>query len=325
MNKNIADSGWTVGEDVSATNFKNYLKELAPYLQQNDEQHFKNLMYIASQDLSLAHCLQHNHLMRVAVQSSRNKSAKSLLGHHKYHELVGCYGSYKEIDTVQMNKLVLSGHKGWLTNLISADIVIFQVPDENNVRHHVLVKPKEIFHSISQDHPGSIGMKGAAPGKIIFEPSVLLRSEEVLNEVGSPEAFITANYANYSFITNHVGLIIGLYQQLLSYKKTQDPELTYRCKMLELDIAALKMAWEDNLPTTAITSSSDKFWNNRNTQFAQCKKVLLNLIQFVLEMGIHDFIDNSSDTSTRFRDALTFVTHMTSLHKCHKELYYTRF
>lgn len=325
MNKNIVDSGWLAEENVSPTNFKKYLKDLSPYLQKTDEQHFRNLMYIAAQDLSLAHCLQHNHLMRVAVQSSGCDSVKELLTQHEYHELVGCYGSYKAIDTVQMNKLVLSGHKGWLTNLLVADIAVFQVPDEHNSRHHVLVKLGEIFHSVNQNHPGSIGMKGAAPGKLIFEPHLLLKPEEVLNEVGSQESFATANYASFSFITNHIGLIIGLYRQLLSYKKTQDPELTYRCKMLELDIAALKMSWEDNLPTTATILSSDAFWNNRNTQFAQCKKVLLALIQFVLEMGIHNFIDDSSHSSTRFKDALTFVTHMASLHRCHKELYYTKF
>lgn len=309
MHNDLRSAGWK-STDLP---LRAVVKELTPYLKDSGIQHFRNLFYIAEQNLSLAHCLQHNHIMHLAVPG------------YDYSSIIGCYGSYKAIDTVKLDGQILSGSKGWLTNLFDSDVVVLQAPISTGQRYHIAIELSSTPHILSHTHPGSIGMIGASPGMLIFPAPIELNQNQILNEVGSPEAFITANYANYSFITNHVGLIIGLYQQLLSYKKTQDPELTYRCKMLELDIAALKMAWEDNLPTTAITSSSDKFWNNRNTQFAQCKKVLLNLIQFVLEMGIHDFIDNSSDTSTRFRDALTFVTHMTSLHKCHKELYYTRF
>jgi len=308
-NQDIRESGWRYTGGV----LRDVLKDLAPYLEQTDCQHFKNLLYIAEQDLSIAHCLQKNHVMHAAG-----------LG-YDYSSTVGCYSAYNFKDTISLNGQILIGNKEWLTNLFDSDVVILQALNTAGERLHVVIELGKTSHIISHDHPKSIGMVGAAPGKLIFSNPVTLNQTQILNKAGTQESFNISNYSSYAFITNHLGLIIGLYNDLITYEILTDPSLRNQRRTLELEISTLKILWEDNLPSISITNSSDEFWHRRNTQYAQSKKILLELIHFVLEIGIHNFVDPSSLHSTRFNDALTFVTHMLPLYKCNKDLHYTKF
>ena len=61
---------WKFSQPVTADNFKDYLKALAEHLDTDLAQHFQNLLLIGQQDLSLAHCIHHNHVARLAIKTS---------------------------------------------------------------------------------------------------------------------------------------------------------------------------------------------------------------------------------------------------------------
>ena len=311
---------WNFSQSVNPENFRKYLQELAVYLDTDLVSHFQNLLYIAQQDLSLAHCIHHNHVARLAIQNSLCKEGNDYLNSHAYYEVVCCYSAVKTLDNIKLTNLQLSGYKSWLSNLVGADLIVIQVPN-NDHRVNVYVNLTTTPHTIEATHPSAIGMKGASAGAILFD-SVNLLPSAILGRGEHPETFATSNYASYAFITNHLGLIIGLYSQLRSYPLTDDPRLDHQLKTLELEISALKMLWSENLPSVLAYHGTDKFWHKRNTQYAMSKKVLLDLINTVLELGIHTFVDDSSTASTRFKDAITFVTHMSPLYTTHKNTIY---
>jgi len=313
---------WKFSQPVTADNFKDYLKALAEHLDTDLAQHFQNLLLIGQQDLSLAHCIHHNHVARLAIKTSSCKLGNDYLDSRAYHEVVCGYSAVKLIDTVELNNQQLSGYKSWLSNLACADLVVIQVPNKDH-RVNVYVNLTTTPHAIEANHPGAIGMKGAAAGAVSFDCAII-DSDAILGRSEHPETFATSNYASYAFITNHLAIIIGLYNQLMSYPMANDTRLEHQLKTLELEISALKMLWRENLPSVMATQGTDEFWHKRNTQYALSKKILLDLIHTVLELGIHDFINDSSPTSNRFKDAITFVTHMKPLYKTHKDTIYYR-
>ena len=318
----LKDSTWKFVDPVTPSNFKNYLEELAVYLDAPQlVTHFKNLLYIAQQDLSLAHCIHHSHVARIAVKHSRCHSANVLLDSNSYHDIVGCYSAFKAIDTVTLTNNKLNGVKGWLSNIECANFLVLQTYSADQEKFNVYLNLNINPCNQLKNHPDAIGMKGAKPGGIVID-NVDIEACAVLGRSENPETFATSNYASYAFITNHLGLILGLYSELLSYDQANDIRLENQRRTLELKIAGLHQLWALNLDSVNQSLGDDEFWHKRNTQFALSKEILLNLITFILELGIHNFIDDSKDTSTRFKDAITFVTHMKSLYKANKESIY---
>jgi hypothetical protein len=313
---------WNFSQSVNPENFKKYLQELAVYLDTDLVSHFQNLLYIAQQDLSLAHCIHHNHVARVAILASLCKDGNDYLNSHAYHEVVCGYSAVKILDNIKLNNLKLSGYKSWLSNLADADLIVRQVPRLDH-KVNVYVNLTTTPHTVELSHVGAIGMKGAAAGAVSFDQATI-QSDDILGLSEHLETFLTSNYASYAFITNHLGLIIGLHNQLMLYPLANDIRLEHQLKTLELEISALKMLWSENLSSVLSLKGSDTFWHKRNTQYAMSKKVLLNLINTILELGIHSFVDDASPASIRFKDAVTFVTHMKPLYKTHKDTIYFR-
>ena len=56
-----------------------------------------------------------------------------------------------------------------------------------------------------------------------------------------------------------------------------------------------------------------------STQYAKSKEVLLDVIHVTLEIGRHEFVNDLTPEGIRFKDALTYVTHMISLYRCNKK------
>ena len=92
-------------------------------------------------------------------------------------------------------------------------------------------------------------------------------------------------------------------------------------KKLEIDVCSLEMQWQDNLNTLGQTTLTNEFWNRRNTQYAFSKKTLISIIQLVLEIGVTYFVDANSPYSQRFRDAITYCSHMHPLYRFGQDFY----
>ena len=116
---------------------------------------------------------------------------------------------------------------------------------------------------------------------------------------------------SYAFITNYLGAIVSLFKDLKEYIESENININFELKPLELEISMLKMAWDNNLTTVYEKNFTDNFWHKRNTQYTQSKKILLSLINLVLKVGNPRWLDkNSIDAGRRFRDALVFSAHM---------------
>jgi hypothetical protein len=309
---------------------------------------FYNLLKVSEYDLSLAHCLHHNHKARVAIQSGKNIELKHKLEQLDYHEVVGCYSGHRAIDTVRydtINNTITAGTKSWISNLKSADMCVFEVTETqvplgvsaytnynyNNPNVYVAyVDLTQIDHTITDGtlSPTAAGMTGASPGTLTINSPIKVDniSCSILEVNPRQNKDLTwIKFTSQCWATQHFGMILGLYKELTKYPEAQDPTLARRLKSMELEISSLKIMWEYGIHTKIHTSfdNHSSVVNNSSTshfsttQYALSKRVLLDLIYLVLEIGINDFIDINTPQWVKLKDAISFVTHMTSLSRCH--------
>lgn len=341
--------------------FRNNLKLLAPFFQFNFEtatqedyeMFYYNLLYLAQRDLSLAHCVQHNHKSRVAIECGPDHAAKEQLSKLKYHEVVGCYSSHRAVDTVRYDPVtntVTPGVKGWLSNLKSADMCVIEVADISapafssaHIQHVPGVTPDiyTVYIDLSKiDHsrtdgtvsPTAAGMKGAAPGVLTINEPIPVGTDSCYLVKLNPRqdlGYTWLGYVRQCWVTVHFGVILGLYKELLKYPELKDPMLAHRIRSMELEISSLKIMWEHGLQTKLLTDNTVSTQNPviggtatnqmRDTQYALSKKILLDLIHLVLEIGLNDFVDDNTPQWVRFKDAISYVTHMASLYRCNSK------
>ena len=310
-----------------------------------------NLLYIAEKDLSLAHCIQHNQKARVAVDLGPDHPVKTRLANEALHDTICSYSALRTADSIKYdvkNNQLLPGKKCWLSNLSSADIVAIEVLTSEvdlsfSVAHGyhkhgespdiymMLIDLSKVKHTKSIESPTAVGMKGAEPGTLTLLEPVDIGTSSCYILKKNPSGDATYAWVRYTWecwVTVHLGVIVGLYNELLKYPEVRSPEMAHRVKSFELEISALKIMWEHSLnhiidntteerneytsifPVTTSTSI-------RNTQYATSKRVLLDLIRFTLEMGLNQFVDDTGPTWIRFKDAITYSTHMASLYRCH--------
>jgi hypothetical protein len=322
MNRDLKADGWNVDTVDNVNLFRTVLQELGPYFKETDEQHFKNLLYISQQNLGLAHCLQHNHMMHIAIPDSNCTLLKEKLAAHEYHELVGCFSSRKFTDSTTFNNNQISGVKAWLTNLTIADIAMFSAVDINNNLFNVAIDLSRVEHSVDTAHPDSFGMKMAAPANLVFPRSVPIDPDGILHSDNSPGAHRLSNYTNFAFFTNHLGIILGLFKSFYHRPGSTVSQLNYRLQPIKLEIGVLTELWKNNLQYFLVSNDINHSATARFTQYAMSKKVLLDLIHLILEVGIHEFVDPTNPKGMQFADAITFSTHMHPLYKCHTNFGY---
>lgn len=339
--------------------FRSSVKLLSPFFNLNLETatreeyeiFFYNLLRISEHDLSLGHCLHHNHKARVAIQSGNNSLIKEKLEKLQYHEVLGCYSGHRAVDTVRydsVNNTINPGMKFWISNLKSADMCVFEVTETNvpsgmsaftnytpqntpNI-YVVYVDLTKIPHSITDGtlSPTAVGMTGAAPGTLTINCPIIVDGISCAIIEVNPRQNKNLTWLEFTrqcWVTQHFGIILGLYKELYKYPELQDHTLARRLRDMELEISSLKIMWEYGIQTKMHTAHQDIEYNKIinissdsnlfTTQYALSKKVLLDLIHLVLEIGINDFIDINTLQWVKLKDAISFVTHMTSLSRCH--------
>ena len=343
-------------------NFPAYLKILAPFFQhdyksasqEEREIFFYNLLYLAQRDLSLAHCIQHNQKSRLAIELGPDSEVKSYLKDTEYYEVVCANSAHRAMDTIRYNpetNTVTAGVKGWLSNLIPADFCTIEILDitapagtsaAHIIHNNETVTPdiyticldlRKINHTKLDAGPvASIGMKGAAPGLLTIHEALELGTDKcyllIKNSRNHALTYTWMDYVKQCWVTVHLGVIIGLFNELKRFPESMDPILEYRLKSIELEISTLKVMWEHGLITNGNKNhylnenkilEVTKFWNMHSTQYAKSKEVLLDVIHVTLEIGRHEFVNDLTPEGIRFKDALTYVTHMISLYRCNKK------
>jgi len=344
------------------SDFQKNLKILAPFFDfdfataTNAEKKifYYNLMYVAQRDLSMAHCVQHNHKSRLAVSLVPDRAGDRLLKSCAYHETICCYSSSRAADTIRYDtdtNMLLPGTKCWVSNLKSADICVIEVPKtgapqvsyaHKHSQHNaevsiyvVYLNLNKIKHSRTDgtESPTAVGMKGAAPGILTLHEPLPVGTDDCYILKTNPRSDPTypwGNFVRQCWVTVHLGVIIGLYDELSKCPEVQDPVLVYKLKSILLEISALKIMWEsglDQLSSDNVKEHNDinpvmpttSVYQIQDSGYALSKKVLLDLIRFTLEIGLNQFVDDTTPQWLRVRDAITYSTHMLSFYRCNKK------
>lgn len=323
-------------EQIDVSSFdKEILKKLKPYFDLNISecspesryQWFGNLFRLAQHDLSVAHCVQHNHYPRLHVEVKFKDQNYPDFYDPVYENQIGCFSNFKAADTMTLVGNTISGTKQWISLVDRADFGVFRVPVDDT-EAYVLIDFAEVKPKIDMSYTTPIGMQVARPGSISID-NYELPPEYILGyrkyHENSPEFFHITNMSDYCFITNYVGLVVALYKDLQKYAEQTKIDLDFEMKKLGLRISAMVMMWQDNLESTSVTTPSDRLWHKRNTQYTLGKDTLLDLIHLILQIGDSRWLDANSPHNRRFRDALTFSSHMKPLYRNLKERYFVAF
>jgi len=274
-------------------------------------QWFHNLKTLAEHDLSLAHSIQHSITAKVAVHAGRCQIAKDRVMTSAFTDVIGCVANQKRSDTLQLVNGCLSGQKNWISNLDVADYCVINV-GINEQSALIYIDLAASPHRIIDDHYSPIGMEMTKPFSLAFD-GLELTDDHILGTSGTQELFAQSNFASYCFITNHLGIIRSLFREIKAYAEKNRCGADHDLKKLEMDICGLELIWQSKLPTVLEKNLSHSFWNERNTQYAVSKKTLIGVVQLILELGVSYYTDAHSEFSQRFRDGLTYVSHMHAL------------
>jgi len=280
---------------------------------------FNNLQRVSQRSLGLAHNIQHHSTSIVSVQLCSSLKIKDHILSQPYGQLIGCSSQVKQSDNITLTDNVLHGEKRWLSNLGLADYAIIQV-EKDQQAHIVYVDLHTVPHTVDFSFFTPIGMQMSKPGSLIFDNQPI-DPECVLGIKGTQPFFQQSNFSSQCFLTNHYGITKQLFLDIKQYAEQNKCGAEFEIKKLEIDVCTLDMMWHDNLYTIEETELTHKFWNKRNTQYAFSKKTLINVIKLVLELGVSYYTDAHSEFSQRFRDAITYSSHMHPLYRFGQEFY----
>jgi hypothetical protein len=328
--------------EVTVTDFnKETLKILKPYFDAGADTDqldlwFENLLTLASHSLGIAHCIQHNHGARLAMFMAFADRPLPSFFQPDYEKQIGSYSNRKGADSMVITGNQISGTKHWISNLHQADYGIYTLPVditlEDPTEAFVLFDLTSGEHQIDPTTITPLGMEVARAGSLITnnynipEHYLLWQRQYYVNNK-SPFTFISS-WMDYSFITNYLGCIIGLFNDLTAYTRDRKINVDHELRKIGLSISSLKMMWDDNLDSVAQSKNSDNitdaYWHRRNTQYTQSKNILLSLINLVLQVADSRWMDSFGAGNQRFRDALVFSTHMKPLYKNLEEKHFVR-
>jgi len=309
------------------------LKKLKPYFDSNivrssvveRELWFHNLLTLAKYDLGIAHCVQHNHYPRLHIETKFGDQLPEFYD-PVYENQIGCFSNFKAADSMRLNGNIVSGTKQWISLVDRADFGIFRVPVDDT-EAYVMINFAAAKPIIDMSYTTPIGMEIARPGSITLDqyelpPNSILGYRKY--HENSPDFFHINNIGDYCFVTNYLGIVLSLYQELGQYLEHTNINVDYDYKKIGLSVSAVLMMWQDNLISVHTTVPTDIFWHRRNTQYTQSKNILLEIINLILHIGDSRWVDAVSPNNQRFRDALSFSSHMKPLYKNLEEKHFVK-
>jgi hypothetical protein len=313
---------------------KQVLKKLQPYfdldvINGTKDDHFRfyeNLLVLAKHSLGVAHCVQHHHSARSLMQG-RFLGKYPDWYDHVYGNMIGCFSSHKKADAIMLDGRTVSGVKHWISNVHLADFGFFRAKTNDPLRDaDVLIDFKTVKPIITLDYSVSLGMEIARAGSITLDNYEL--PENCIFILPGDAQYLFTRYksgVNFGFITNYLGLIMGLYKDFEDYIIENNINVNFEHRKMGLAISSLTMHWRNNLSTIMEHDAADTLWHKHNTQYTISKNVLLDLIHLVLQVCDSRWVDAHSSRSQRLRDALTYCAHMRPLQNNVTEHVFLRF
>ena len=313
--------------NISIEFSKANLKNLGAYFNLdfvNDSQlqkeiYFHNLEQLCRRSLGLAHNIQHSQTAELFVKLGQCSVSHQQVLHQPFGSVIGSYSIVKRSDQMTLTNGVLNGTKKWFSNLMDADYAVMQVAVDNRPMV-VYVNLHQTPHQRDNSTFEPIGMELARPANLIID-HLTIAQDTVLGQAGTQQFFLQSNFASYCFLTNHLGITRQLFMDVKQYAENNHCGADFELKKLEMNICAMQVMWEDNLATLNQTELTHTFWNRRNTQYAFSKKTLIGVVQLILELGVSYYTNAHGEFSQRFRDALTYCTHMHPLYRFGQDFY----
>ena len=313
--------------DIAIEFSKNNLATLSKFFdldfvndsQQQKETYFHNLKQLSSRSLGLAHNIQHSQTAELFVKLGTCQACHDQVLNKSFGTVIGSYSVAKRTDDMTLKDDILTGTKRWFSNLIDADYAVMQVMCDGKPMV-VYVNLHEIPHHKDNTDFDPIGMELARPSSLIID-NLAIAADTVLGQAGTQQFFLQSNFASYCFLTNHLGITRQLFLDIKRYAEQNQCSAEFELKKLEMDICTMQVMWEDNLPTLSETKLTHEFWHRRNTQYAFSKKTLISVVQLILELGVSYYTNARGEFSQRFRDALTYCTHMHPLYRFGQDFY----
>jgi len=271
---------------------------------QDKLRYFYDLRNIAKQDLSWAHCIQHD-------QTSKISCAIASLNHYipesDFFFKIGTHSTVKKFDTCYIKDSKIYGEKYYLSGVPFSDFSTLYVKDSvTNDTYTVFMDYSDIDFDIDGFKP--IGMENTLTGTLKFHGQSL-HKDQIINHQSDSRLFERARFNDAAFPTNCIGLCAGLIQDIEKFIVEKDFEdLSYHLKKLKIDMYSYEQIWESIITRIVDAQESTDYYNDSFLLYNCGKKMLSKILNYMLEIGTGEFYQ-LDEKSQRFRDALIYNSH----------------
>lgn len=264
---------------------------------------FDSLKQCARYDLSLAHCIQHNHTARLTIEISTSTTFRQALQHNTYSNYIGTSSVIKQKDSCGIVDSSLVGSKYFVSNLDQSSFHTLWVPVENKIAVVALFdRVSGVTHDRSYQ---PLGMEDTCTGNLHFDQ---VKDYEILYYTNNPEYATRYWFHNYAFCTINLGLCEALLKDLQDMCTQKKLNLDYTAKQICQSVAVYYNFWRENQIVLDLTYHDKENAQKLQNLYSYGKKVLAEILNLFLLAG--DSRHTTMGTSSqRFRDALTYVTH----------------
>lgn len=266
-------------------------------------QWFDNLRQCAGYDLSLAHCIQHNHTARLTIEISNSSIFKDLLKTNSYSNYIGTSSVNKQKDSCSIVNNSLIGSKYFVSNLDCATYHTCWVPLKDEIAVVALLNNAQgITHDWSYR---PLGMEDTCTGDLHFNQ---VNEYEILFTIHKPEYAVRHWFHNYAFCTVNLGLCEALLKDFQDACVQKQMNLDYIIKQIGQSVWAYQNSWRENQVVLNLHGADREKNQQLQNLYSYGKKVLAEIINLFLLAGDSRY-STLGTSSQRFRDALTYVTH----------------
>ena len=266
------------------------------------KQYFHRLKLSASQDLSWAHCIQHDQAAKIT---------QAVSGHavpEPFTSQFSANSTHKKPDTCYIKNNCIHGEKYYVSSLPWADYAVIYVTDLDRGGMSNLLVPRSEF-DCDLDSFRPIGMENTVTGTMKFHGQSLDNFDLLISKQ-DPKIFIRENFMDLAFPTNCIGLCFGLCADIESFILDNDlTDVDSEFKKLKLDLFSYEQVWKSMLDLMIDAEPNTDYYNYSFLLYNNGKKMLNSLCKFVLDNGTGYFYQLNSN-SQRFRDAVIYTSHM---------------
>jgi len=264
--------------------------------------YFHNLKHCATQNLSWAHCIQHDQAAKITQAVSGCYVPDPFLS------LLAANSTYKKSDTCYIENNRVYGEKYYVSSLPWADYAVIYIANRDLEQVSNLLVPCEEFDcDLESFRP--IGMENTVTGTIKFHGQSLDNFKLLISKQDS-KIFSRENFMDLAFPTNCIGLCFGLCNDIEQFIKNNNlDDVDSEFNKLKLDLFSYEQIWLSMLDKMIVPEADSEYYNHSFLLYNRGKKMLNLLCKFILDNGTGHFYQIDLN-SQRFRDALIYTSHM---------------